>query len=64
MLTKTDIKLMHLNGYEHWRILREALDKGMEWPDAVERIRTTLYQSDEEKQEMLDAFDCNNNPDR
>ena len=47
---------MHLNGCPAHEILREAINTGMEYPDAEYRVASTLYMNEAERQAMADAY--------
>lgn len=55
-MDKPTIKLLYLDGMTPLAILREATRAGMEYPDAEERIATTLYLSAQERQAMADEY--------
>ena len=54
-----EIKHARRNGYSTWEILHMVVDAGKEFPDAEWLVSRALKLDDEERAEMVDAYDNN-----
>lgn len=55
-MDKPTIRLLALDGWTPLQILREATSAGMEYPDAEERVATTLYLTANKRKRMADEY--------
>ncbi len=56
-LNKNDIRTMSRNGESDWEILHVVVRSGMEFPDAEYCVSSALNMDDEQRRQMVCAYD-------